>query len=162
MLSDRRTRMSRSNHPRLVGAFVGAAIGALTGIVVAVATVESFEMGFVIDMVVGGVVGALLGRMLDHADGIRVILVGLAAGFLVLPVSGVLQAAGLVREMWVHQVSTPDSIAVFAGAVLNPALSAILYDPTPLFLLACVGVLWSLVTYRLVHGAGPGASLSAA
>jgi uncharacterized membrane protein YeaQ/YmgE (transglycosylase-associated protein family) len=154
--------MSRANHPRLVGAFVGATIGALTGIVLAVATVESLEMGFVIDMVVGGVVGALLGRMLDHADGIRVIVVGLAAGCLALAVSDVLQAVGWFRDMGsAGLVNALDAVGIFAGAVLNPILSAILYDPTPLFLLASLGVLWSLVTYRLVHGTRPGTWLSA-
>jgi uncharacterized membrane protein YeaQ/YmgE (transglycosylase-associated protein family) len=155
--------MSRANHPRLVGAFVGATIGALTGSVLAVATVESLEMGFVIDMVVGGVVGALLGRMLDHADGIRVIVVGLAAGFLALPVSEVLQAAGWLRDVVsTGPVSALDAVGMFAGAALNPVLSAILYDPSPLFLLASLGILWSSVTYRLVHGTRPGAWLSAA
>jgi hypothetical protein len=155
--------MSRSHHPRLVGAFVGATIGALSGIVLAVATVESIEMGFVIDMVVGGVVGAMLGRMLDHADGIRVIVVGLAAGFLVLPVSDLLQAVGWFRDMGsAGPVNALDAFGIFAGAVLNPVLSAILYDPSPLFLLAALGVLWSHVTYRLVHGTRPGAWLSAA
>jgi hypothetical protein len=155
--------MSRSNNPRLVGAVVGATIGALMGIVLSVANVESVEMGFVIDLVVGGAVGALLGRMLDHADGIRVIVVGLAAGCLALPVSDVLQAVGWFRDMGsAGPVNALDAVGIFAGAVLNPVLSAILYDPTPLFLLASLGVLWSLVTYRLVHGTRPGAWLSAA
>jgi len=149
--------MSRSNHPRLVGAFVGATIGAVSSIVLAVATAGPPEMGFAIDVLVGSVVGALLGRMLDDGDTIRVIVVGLAAGFLVLPVSDVLQAVGWFRDMVsAGPVSALDSVGLFAGAVLNPILSAILYDPSPFFLLASLGVLWSLVTYRLVHGTRPG------
>jgi hypothetical protein len=155
--------MSIANHPRLVGAFVGATIGALSGIVLAIATAEPPEMGFAIEVVVGGVVGALLGRMLDHADGIKVIVVGLAAGFLVIPVSDVLQAVGWFRDIGsAGPVNALDAVGVLAGAVLNPFLSVILYDPTPLFVLGPLGVLWSLVTYRLVHGTRPGAWLSAA
>lgn len=155
--------MSASNHPRLVGAFVGATIGALSGIVLAAATVGPPEMGFVIDVVVGAVVGALLGRMLDHAGAIRVVVVGLAAGFLVLPIPDVLRAVGWFRDVVsAGPVSALDTVGIFAGAVLNPVLSVFLGDPIPLFLLASLGVLWSLVTYRLVHGTRPSSLLGAA
>jgi hypothetical protein len=154
--------VSASNHPRLVGAFVGATIGALSGIVLVVANVGPSDMGFVIDMVVGGVVSALLGRMLDHAGLIRVVLVGVAAGFIVLPVPDVLRAVGWFQDMGsAGPVNAVYVIGAFVGAVLNPILSVFLGDPIPFFVLASLGIVWSLVTYGLVHGTRPSAWLGA-
>ena len=54
--------------------------------------------------------------------------------------------------------SLPDMLAFVLGSLLNPMLSVLFGDPDPaVLLLPPMGLVWSFMSYRLIHGAYPSA-----
>jgi hypothetical protein len=146
----------------MVGTLVGATLGALSAGVLALwGDPGPYGLAIVVGPIIGGLIGGILGRGLGQADLLKTIGLGLLAGVLVIPVGGLVAAAGwLGGAVAAGAIGIPDLLVSFLGSTLNPMLSIVLGDPDPaVFLLPPTGLLWSFFSYRLIHGANPPAPL---
>lgn len=132
---------------RVIGAVIAGAIAAIsTGTMTIVGTLRPLDAA--VASAVGVAIGGLLAPSLRNGNQGRLIGVGGAAGFLVLPGFGLL--AGLGRfgaSVATGEVAIQDVLVAFAGVLFHPFLYVIFGFPAVLVLVPA-GIASAVFTHR--------------